>query len=166
MSETVQQELNIGGKYLTFHLAEEEYGLEILKVQEIIGVLKVTRVPHTPEYIRGVINLRGKVIPVLDLRTKFGLEPHEATDRECIIVIQVQRDNQTVIMGIMVDEVSEVKDIPQANIDPAPQFGAMIDTSFILGMGKVEEKVVTLLDIDKVLTASEAVQMEKIGKSE
>jgi len=139
-----------GGKYLTFKLGGEIYGLEILKVQEIIGMMDVTRVPKTPDFVRGVINLRGKVIPVIDLRVKFRLEAREDTDRTCIIVVQMVRVDCQVTMGIIVDEVSEVLDLGDDQIEPSPSFGENVDTGFILGMGKIDQRVVTLLDIDAV----------------
>jgi purine-binding chemotaxis protein CheW len=152
-----------GGKYLTFGLASEEYGLEILKVQEIIGIMNVTRIPKAPEFVRGVINLRGKVIPVVDLRLKFGIEGKEDTERTCIIVTQVARNSHQVTMGIIVDDVSEVMDIDGALIEPAPEFGGSVDTHFILGMGKVDKKVVMLLDVDKVLSGGEIAQVGQIS---
>ncbi len=139
------------GKYLTFFLAGEEYGLEILKVREIIGLMDITDVPGTPAFVKGVINLRGKVIPVLDLRSKFGMETAEQTEETCIIVVDVG----TVEMGIVVDKVSEVLDIAAEDIEDAPSFGVDVNTDFILGMGKAEGSVKILLDIDKVLTSSE-----------
>jgi len=139
------------GKYLTFVLDEEEYGLEILKVREIIGVMDITAVPRTPDYVKGVINLRGKVIPVIDLRLKFGLAETEHTEQTCIIVVNVGE----VEIGIIVDEVSEVLDIVGEDIDDAPAFGATVSTDFILGMGKAQGKVTILLDICKVLDGSE-----------
>ena len=151
------------GKYLTFELGGEVYGLEILKVQEIIGMMKVTRVPKTPGFVRGVINLRGKVIPVVDLRLKFGLEAKEDTDRSCIIVVQIQHKDAKVTMGSIVDEVSEVMDISADQIEPAPEFGASVETEFILGMGKVNQKVVMLLDVDKVLSTGEIGILENVG---
>jgi purine-binding chemotaxis protein CheW len=146
----------LGGKYLTFMLADEEYGLEILKVREIIGIMDITKVPQTPDFMQGVINLRGKVIPVIDLRTKFGLERAEYNDQTCIIVVDVG-----LLMGIIVDTVQEVHDIATADIEPPPQLGSSADTSFILGMGKVNDDVKILLDIDKVLTSDELVRLEK-----
>jgi purine-binding chemotaxis protein CheW len=143
------------GKYLSFVLGNEEYGLEILKVQEINGMMGVTRVPRTPAYMRGVINLRGRVIPVVDLRRKFGMPVVEDTEKTCIIVVQVQRQDHVVTMGIIVDEVSEVLNIVQDQIEPQPAFGAGMETDFIIGMGKLESKVVILLDIDKVLKGEE-----------
>lgn len=139
------------GKYLSFILAGEEYGLEILKVQEINGVTEVTRVPRTPDYVRGVINLRGRVIPVVDLRGKFRLERVEDTDKTCCIVVQLDRGGDTVTMGVIVDDVSEVLNIGEDQIAPPPSFGADVDADFIIGMGKLEERVVILLDIDAVL---------------
>jgi len=143
------------GKYLTFQLGKEVYGIEILKVQEIIGMMPVTRMPRTPEFVRGVINLRGKVIPVIELRLKFGLETREDTDRTCIVVVQVAGSAGTVTMGLLVDEVSEVLNVLQEQIEAPPSFGAGVDIDFILGMGKVGQKVVMLLDADKVLSGEE-----------
>jgi purine-binding chemotaxis protein CheW len=151
-----------GGKYLTFGLACEQYGLEILKVQEIIGMMNVTRIPKAPEFVRGVINLRGKVIPVVELRSKFGIEKVEDTERTCIIVVQVVQNLHQVTMGIIVDEVSEVMDISAGQIEPTPEFGAGVDTDFIVGMGKVDKKVVMLLDVDRVLAGGIAM-MEHVS---
>jgi purine-binding chemotaxis protein CheW len=149
------------GKYLTFELGGEVYGLEILKVQEIIGMMNVTRVPRTAPYVRGVINLRGKVIPVIDLRLKFGLEAREDTERTCIIVVQVARADHQVTMGIIVDEVSEVLDLGADQIEPTPSLGASVDTEFILGMGKVGQRVLTMLDMDAMLTGDRIGTVEK-----
>jgi purine-binding chemotaxis protein CheW len=140
------------GKFLTFTLSEEIYGLEILTVQEIIGRMTVTHVPKTPGYVRGVINLRGKVIPVVELRLKFGMDAAPDDERTCIIVLRIVRRGVPVTMGILVDSVSEVLDISQDLIEDAPQFGAAVDTDFLLGIGKVAQKVVMLLDVDKVLS--------------
>ena len=149
-----------GGKFLTFLMANEKYGLEILKVREIMGMMDVTSVPTTPAFIRGVINLRGKVIPVVDLRLKFGIEAKEDTQRTCIIVVHLAHTAQEMTMGIIVDEVSDVLDIDRNQIEPPPSFGANIRTDFILGMGKVDQKVMTLLDIDRVLTEQEIALVE------
>ena len=149
-----------GKKFLTFLMANEKYGLEILKVREIIGIMDVTPVPTTPAFVRGVINLRGKVIPVVDLRLKFGMDAKEDTQRTCIIVVHLTRESQEMIMGIIVDEVSEVLDIDQDQIEPPPSFGADIRTDFILGMGKVNQRVVTMLDIDRVLSEREIALVE------
>jgi purine-binding chemotaxis protein CheW len=158
MSETNTQESagtearsDKAGKYLTFALAHEEYGLEILKVREIIGYIDVTAVPQTPQYVKGVINLRGQVIPVIDLRTKFGMETAEVTDETCIIVVEIAAASRKFNTGIVVDHVREVLDVPGRDIEEPPQFGAAVDTDFILGMGKIDDSVKILLDIDKVL---------------
>lgn len=143
------------GKYLTFKLESEEFGLEILKVQEIIQMQSITRVPRTPEFVRGVINLRGKVIPVVDLRLKFGMDQAEDTERTCIVVVQIRGASSMLVMGIIIDEVREVLDIPESSIEDTPSFGTSIDTEFILGMGKIGQNVKILLDIDKVLSAQE-----------
>jgi len=139
------------GKYLTFALSNEEYGLEILKVREIIGYIDVTAVPQTPHHVKGVINLRGQVIPVVDLRSKFGMETTEVTEQTCIIVVEITQSGRKFNTGIVVDRVQEVLDIAGQDIEPAPQFGASVDTTFILGMGKIGESVKILLDIDRVL---------------
>jgi len=143
------------GKYLTFALANEEYGLEILKVREIIGYIDVTAVPQTPHYVKGVINLRGQVIPVIDLRAKFGMETAEVTDETCIIVVEITSATRQFNTGIVVDRVQEVLDIPGESIEDAPQFDAKVDTGFILGMGKIGNSVKILLDIDEVLGDTE-----------
>ena len=143
------------GKYLTFQLGAEVYGLAILKVQEIIGIMNVTQVPRTPPFVRGVINLRGKVIPVVDLRQKFNLDVIEDTERTCIIVVQVSAKSGDITMGIIVDEVSEVLDVKTEQLEPPPSFGASVDTDFILGMGKANGKVTILLDIVKVMAGSD-----------
>jgi len=139
------------GKFLTFYLAGEEYGIEILKVQEIIGMMTITPVPRTPHFIRGVINLRGKVIAVVDLRRKFDMESKEQTEETCIIVVQTAG----IQIGCVVDKVSEVLDISAEEIEEAPSFGADVNTEYILGIGKSQGKVKLLLDIDKVLSQRE-----------
>jgi purine-binding chemotaxis protein CheW len=148
-----------GGKFLTFFLASEEYGLEILKVHEIIGMMPITRVPRTPHFIRGVINLRGKVIPVVDLRLKFGMDSKEQTEETCIIVVQAQG----VEMGIIVDKVSEVLDIAAQEIDDPPYFGTDVQTDYLLGIGKAAERVRLLLDIDKVLSSQEVIDVRSVA---
>lgn len=158
-TETFDAQSDLGGKYLTFMLDDEEYGIEILKVREIIGIMDITKVPQTPEFVEGVINLRGKVIPVIDLRTKFGLDRAEYNDQTCIIVVDVG-----MMMGIIVDTVQEVHDIPSASIEPPPKLGGAVDTSFILGMGKVKEDVKILLDIDKVLTTDDLVALQEVSE--
>ncbi|RMH16622.1 MAG: chemotaxis protein CheW [Gemmatimonadetes bacterium] len=142
-------------KFLTFFLDSEEYGIEILKVHEIIGLMPITRVPRTPEYVMGVVNLRGKVIPVVDLRLKFGMEAIEPTELTCIIVVQARG----LVFGLVVDRVSEVVDLIQENIEDAPTFGSGIDTDYIMGMGKSEDRVTILLDIDRVLSQGDIEKM-------
>jgi purine-binding chemotaxis protein CheW len=142
------------GKFLTFSLGDEEYGVDILKVVEIIGVLDVTAVPHTPTFVEGVINLRGKVIPVIDLRTRFGLPRVPYNEQTCIIVVDVG-----MLTGIVVDTVQEVHDIPSEDIEPPPSLGDGAETNLILGMGKIKEDVKILLDIDCVLNTEDLVQL-------
>jgi len=162
-TETTDVGKRLAGKYLTFKLGEEEFGIEILKVQEIIQLQKITKVPRAPQFVRGVINLRGKVIPVVELRRKFGMEQQEDTDKTCIIVVRIASENADVTMGIIIDEVKEVLDIDAGNIEETPSFGASIDTDFIMGIGKIGENVKMLLDIDKVLSISELNSVSSIG---
>lgn len=129
------------GKYLTFELAGEEYGLEILKVKEIIGIMKITSIPRMPTYMKGVINLRGKVIPVIDLRLKFGMEPIEYNERTCIIVVDIADGMQnSLMMGIVVDSVSEVLNIGAEDIEDTPAFGTKVDTEYITGIARLREE--------------------------
>ncbi len=151
-----------GGKFLTFFLAGEEYGLEILKVHEIIGMLPITRVPRTPDYIRGVVNLRGKVIPIVDLRAKFSMAREDDDQETCIIVVQVRG----VQIGIVVDRVSEVASIADADIEPPPPFGADVPTDFLLGLGKAGGRVKLLLDIERVLSSAEVVEVGALRDAE
>jgi purine-binding chemotaxis protein CheW len=150
------------GKYLTFTLADEEYGIGILKVKEIIGMMAITSVPRTPDFVKGVINLRGKVIPVIDLRLKFGMPAIDYTDRTCIIVVEIDADDMTIQIGIVVDSVSEVLNIKEEEIENAPSFGTSINMDYILGMAKIDSGVKILLDIDKVLSAKE---IQVLGKT-
>ncbi len=150
------------GKYLTFHLANEEFGIRVLKVKEIMGLQEITAVPQTPVHIKGVINLRGKVVPVIDLRLKFGIPAAEYTQRTCIIVTQVQAEAGPVLMGIVVDGVSEVLNLTGAEIEDTPDFGADVAGQYLLGMAKVKGKVKILLDIDRVLSAQDLRQLGSI----
>jgi len=143
------------GKYLTFQLANEEFGIRVLKVREIMGLQEITAVPQTPAHIKGVINLRGKVVPVIDLRLKFGLEAAEYTQRTCIIVTQVQGESGSILMGIVVDGVSEVLNLTAQEIEDTPDFGEAIAGHYLLGMAKVKGKVKILLDIDRVLSSQD-----------
>ena len=136
-----------GGKYLSFFLGKEEYAIEILKVQEIIGLMPITPVPKMPGYIRGVLNLRGKIVPVMNLRTRFGLPEVEDTDETCIIVVQ----EQEYLMGVLVDKVSEVADIADEQIDEVPSFGVTGDSEYLAGIGKVKDTVKMIVDVHKVV---------------
>ena len=151
MDQAVKAMASREGKYLTFCLAGEEYGIGILKVKEIIGMMVITSIPQTPGYVKGVINLRGKVIPVVDLRLKFGMESIGYTERTCIIVVDIKGGDRKIQMGIVVDSVSEVLNIKPGEIEDTPTFGAKMDTDYILGMAKMEGGVKILLDIDRVL---------------
>ncbi|MFH1985017.1 MAG: chemotaxis protein CheW [Pseudomonadota bacterium] len=163
--ETIDQATKVmadrEGKYLTFTLANEEYGIGILKIKEIIGMMPITSVPQTPEFVKGVINLRGKVIPVLDLRLRFGMKEIDYTERTCIIVVEVDSHNGHVEIGIVVDSVSEVLNIRGTDIEDTPTFGTKLDTSYILGMAKMEGGVKILLDIDCVLARKEIELLQK-----
>jgi len=141
-----------GGKYLTFCLACEEYGIEIYKVKEIIGMMTVTTIPQTPGYVKGVVNLRGKIIPVIDMRLKFGMVSQACTEKTCIIVVEIGRDTGKNQMGIIVDSVSEVLNIKQGEITAMPDFGNSMDVDYILGLAETDGGVKLLLDIDYVLS--------------
>jgi purine-binding chemotaxis protein CheW len=161
MDQAVSTMADREGKYLTFTMAEEEYGIGILKIKEIIGMMPITTVPQTPEFVKGVINLRGKVIPVVDLRLRFGMDSVDYTDRTCIIVAEIENQSGTVMFGIVVDSVSEVLNIKGDDIEETPRFGAKLNTDYILGMAKTEGGVKILLDIDRVLSAEGIVHLEK-----
>lgn len=142
----------LGGKYLTFTLAGEQFGLQILKVREIIGLMDITHVPQAPMDVRGVINLRGKVIPVIDLRRKFGMPEMEPTERSCIVVVDVAIRGRATNMGVLVDSVSEVLGIRPEDIEPPPTFGHGLQAEYLLGLAKAGGKVKILLDIDQILS--------------
>lgn len=149
------------GKYLAFHLGKEEFGIQVMKVREIMGVQDITAVPHTPHHTKGVINLRGKVIPVIDLRLKFGLEAIPYTRRTCIIVVQIKAEQSgTMLMGIVVDGVSEVLNLTASDVEDTPDFGSGVETQGLLGMAKIKGKVKILLDIDHVLTAQDLTSLQ------
>jgi len=147
----------LGGKYLTFALGKEEYGIPIQRVKEIIGMMEITGVPRTPDFIKGVINLRGKIIPLMDLRLKFGLAERPYSERTCIIVVEVasEEERDVRMMSIAVDMVSEVVNIADGDVEQPPRYGNGVDIRFLRGMGKVKGKVVMLLDMDRVLSAEE-----------
>ena len=147
-----REKINRTGKYLTFFLSNESYGVDVLKVREIIRFLKITPVPQMPAYVKGVINLRGKVLPVIDLRLKFGLEAAEPTERTCIVVVRVQSAGHDITLGMIVDSVEEVINLNESEIEETPEFGAKVDTAYLMGMAKVKGTIKTLLDIDKVVS--------------
>lgn len=151
------------GKYLTFLLGSEEFGIRVLQVREIMGLQDITAVPNTPPYVKGVINLRGKVIPVLCLRSKFGMSATEATSVSCIIVVQVENQGTMMLMGLVVDSVSEVVNIAAADVEDTPSFGSGRTTPYLLGMAKIKGKVKILLDIDKVIKAGELSEMSELA---
>ena len=160
-NQEIQTAAGREGKYLTFSLAGEEYGIEILKIREIIGMMPVTSVPQAPNFVKGVINLRGKVIPVIDLRLRFGMPAMDYTERTCIIVVEIGLVHGTLNIGIVVDSVSEVLNITEGCIEDAPSFGTQLNTDYIRGMAKIESGVKILLDIDRVLAENEIRQLEK-----
>ena len=165
LAETMDQAVKVmgerEGKYLTFTLAEEEYGIGILKIKEIVGMLPITSVPQTPAFVKGVLNLRGKVIPVIDLRLRFGMGEIEYTERTCIIVVEIESQTGMVMIGIVVDSVSEVLNIKGDDIEDTPTFGTKLNTEYILGMAKMEGGVKILLDINRVLSGDEIAVLEK-----
>jgi len=150
------------GKYLAFRLGKEDFAIQVLKVREIVGIQDITSVPQMPAYVKGVINLRGKVIPVVDLRLKFGLPEREYTQRTCIIVVDVAGDGTRMLMGIVVDAVSEVLNIQPSDIETTPDFGEGVAIPYLLGIAKCKGKVKILLDIDKVLTTNELTGLDKL----
>lgn len=161
MDKAVQTMTMKTGKYLTFTLADEDYGIGILKVKEIIGMMPITSVPKTPQFVKGVINLRGKVIPVIDLRVKFDMGESDYTERTCIIVVEIDTEDETVLIGIVVDSVSEVLNIQEDEIEDTPAFGTQLDVDYILGIAKTEGGVKILLNIDRVLSSDEISSLEK-----
>lgn len=149
-------------KFLTFRLGDECYAIPILKIREIIGMMAITKIPRLPKFIKGVINLRGKIIPVVDLRIKFGLEEKPYDERTSIIVMEIQTQNTTKVNGVVVDTVQEVMDIPDSSIEPPPQYGDDANQEFLTGMGKVNEDVIMLLDVDRIFTESEKDMLENV----
>ena len=161
MDQDVKGMVEKEGKYLTFTLANEEYGIGILKIKEIIGMMPITPVPQTPEFVKGVINLRGKVIPVVDLRLRFGMESIDYNERTCIIVVEISGKTGNVLIGIVVDAVSEVLNIKGEDIEETPTFGTKLNTEYILGMAKMEGSVKILLDIGRILTGEDIAMLER-----
>ena len=163
-SQLLDQQLGFasdGHQFLTFFLGDEVYGIEILRVQEIKGYTAVTHIPNTPEFIKGVLNLRGTIVPIIDLRLKFRMDSKEYDKTTVIIVVELSNR----VMGIVVDAVSEVLSIPEKDVQPTPQFGSTVDVSFINGIGKSGEKLVTLLDIDRVMSVSEIEEAASVAAS-
>lgn len=152
---TISKNMELAGKYLTFKLDGEEYGIKIRKIKEIIGMMPITKVPRTPDFAVGVINLRGKVIPVLDLRRKFGMASIDYTDRTCIVVVEIDHESGIMHVGCVVDAVSEVLNIDGRDIEGTPDFGTRLESDYILGMAKFKHTVKILLDIDRVICAGE-----------
>ena len=165
LTETMDQAVKVMAdkecKYLTFSLAGEEYGIGILKIKEIIGMMPITTVPRTPEFVKGVINLRGKVIPVMDLRLRFGMEEMDYTERTCIVVVEIEGNSDTVMIGVVVDSVSEVLNIKGEDVEETPTFGAKLNTDYIFGIAKMEGGVKILLDIDQVLSEDEISSLDE-----
>ena len=152
ITETVQ--------YLTFKLADEVFAFDVAKVREILELTSIAKVPQTPDYMRGVINLRGSVVPVVDLRLNFGMQSTEKTVNTCIIVVEVNLDGETIILGVLADSVQEVVEMEPDHIEPPPQLGTKLKTTFIKGMGKVDNNFVMILDIDKVFSTDQLTELE------
>ena len=148
-------------QYLTFKLQDEVFGLAIGKVREVLDFTTITKVPRTPDYMRGVINLRGSVVPVVDLHLKFGLEQTEKTVNTCIIIVEIDMDGEITVVGALADSVQEVVDLEPEQIEPAPKIGTKLNTEFIKGMGKREEEFIILLDIDKIFSSDEISQVQR-----
>lgn len=166
MPDATGELTELAGKYLTFGLNDEHYALEILRVQEIVGLIPITRVPRLPRFVAGVVNLRGRVIPVVDLRLAFGLDASEMTDRTCIIVVRSEReDGSATVMGALVDEVSDVVNFSADAVEPTPEFGADVDTSFVKGVGRFEDRVALLLDVDLVLSGQQMNLVEGLASA-
>lgn len=153
ITETVQ--------YLTFKLADEIFTFDVAKVREILEMVSITKVPQTPDYMRGVINLRGSVVPVIDLRLNFGMERTEQTINTCIIVVEVKLAEETIVLGVLADSVQEVVEMEPQNIEPPPKIGTKLNTDFIKGMGKVDDDFVMILDIDKVFSANQLGELQE-----
>ena len=154
-----------GGKYLLFQLRSEQFGVDVMQVREIIGLQRVTAVPHTPPYVRGVINLRGKVVPVVDLRVRLGLDSEDLHARTCIIVVETMRANTPLLVGVVVDAVSEVVSVPDAVVDPPPEFADSPPRPYILGMAKLGGRVCIMLAMDRVLATQESFDLAVVARS-
>jgi purine-binding chemotaxis protein CheW len=151
-------------QYLTFKLEEEIFALDISKVREVLDFTAITKVPRTPEFMRGVINLRGSVVPVVDMRLKFGMTKTENTVNTCIIIVEINLDGETTVLGALADAVQEVIELGSGQIEPAPKIGTKLKTDFIQGMGKRDEGFIIILDIDRVFSADELVLVQEAGE--
>ncbi len=160
MSEMIVNETK---QYLTFKLSDEVFGVDVAQVREILDYVKITKVPQTPEFMRGVINLRGSVVPVVDMNLKFGMAKTERTVNTCIVVVEVILNEETTILGALVDSVQEVFEIEPQNIEPAPKIGTKLNTEFIKGMGKRDETFIIILDVDKVFSSEELEIVQNVG---
>lgn len=163
MELAVNNEMN---QYLTFILDEEVFALEIGKVREVLDFTTVTKVPQTPEFMRGVINLRGSVVPVVDMRLKFGMSQTEKTVNTCIIIVEIEIDGEITVLGALADSVREVLEMDEDQIEPAPKIGTRLKTEFIRGMGRQEERFIILLDIDKIFSSDELALVQEAGTTE
>lgn len=150
-------------QYLTFSLGEEDFALEIAKVREVLDYTNITKVPRMPEFLRGVINLRGNVVPVTDLRLKLGMSATERTVNTCIVIVEIDIDGELMDMGVLTDSVQEVLDLDQSQIEPPPRLGTKLNTEFIRGMGKRDDRFLIILDIDKVLSSDELAMVQSTG---
>ena len=153
-------------QYVTFSLAEELFGVEVTRAREILSLTPVTKVPQTPDYLLGVINLRGQVVPVVDMRLKLGLPAGEETEDTCIIVIEVQVDGEAIVVGALADAVREVLEVRDDQIEPPPRLGTKLNTEFISGMGKIGEQFLILLNIDRVFSSEELVIVQDAGQAD
>ncbi len=161
----MEKSINEIRQYLTFKLSDEVFGVDVAQVREILDFIKITKVPQTPDFMCGVINLRGNVVPVVDMRLKFGLEKTETTVNTCIVVVEVNLDDENTVLGAMVDSVQEVFELDPKEIEPSPRIGTKLKTDFIKGMGKKDDKFIILLDIDRVFKADE-LSLVKEAKNE
>jgi purine-binding chemotaxis protein CheW len=159
--EVTKRKTLTGSRFLSFVLNEEEYGIEILKIKEIMGMTDITVIPQTPSFIKGVINLRGQIIPIIDLRVKFDMEAKQYTDRTCIIVVELDYQGEITLMGLVVDSIQEVVNIPEEKITKVPYINAKIKSDYIKGIAETGETIKIILDITKVLTEEEFVALRK-----
>lgn len=152
-------------QYLTFRLAKETFAVDVAKVREILDFVAITKVPQTPDFMRGVINLRGSVVPVVDMKLKFGMEPTEKTVNTCIIVLEVTIENETTIVGALADSVQEVVELDPSQIEPPPRIGMKLSIDFIKGMGKLNDDFVIILDTDKIFSFDEGTVLTEMADS-